>query len=246
MAKTKILVVEDNSIVAERLREILSRMNYDVPAIAVSSDSAIKEAEKHMPDLVLMDIKLKGDMDGIEAAEEIRRRFNIPIIFTTAYVDDKLLKRAKVTGPYGYVMKPLDEKILKINIEISLYRAKIENEMKETNKFLQNILNSSSHVSIIVTDVKHNILYWNTGAENILGYKAEEMVNRKKIDILYLDEDLENKIREIRSSVINDKKSVNCDIREKTKDGCIVWINMTLTPRFDEKGCVMGILVSLT
>lgn len=242
MAKTKILVVEDNGIMAEQLQQILKRMNYDVPATADSGAGALKEAEKHSPDLVLMDIKLKGDMDGIETAEAIRRRFNVPVIFTTAYVDDKLLKRAKVTEPYGYVMKPFDEKVLKTNIEISLYKAKIDDELKKANKFLQNILDSSSHVSIIVTDVKHNILYWNTGAENILGYKAEEMVNRKKIDALYLDEDLENEIKEIRSDVIDNKKSVNCDIREKTKDGRIIWVNMTLTPRFDEKGCVTGIL----
>lgn len=117
------------------------------------------------------------------------------------------------------------------------------NALRETKKLLQNILESSSSISIISTDLDRNILYWNTGAENILGYKAEEIVGRHKIDILYPDEgDTKRIVEEIRSYVSHSKKGTNREIEEVAKDGRTLWMNLTLTPRFDKNGHVVGIL----
>ncbi|MCF7809495.1 PAS domain S-box protein [bacterium] len=127
-------------------------------------------------------------------------------------------------------------------IQPSLHRSEIEEELRETNFFLRSILESSSSVSIISTDLDNRITYWNSGAENIFGYKAEEVVNKEKIDILYVEENSQQIIESIRSVVFAEKSGTNCEIPEVTKDGRILWIRMTLTPRFDSNGNMAGIL----
>lgn len=110
MAKTEILIVEDERITAEDIRLSLGGLGYAVTGMASSGEEAIRKAEELHPDLVLMDIVLGGDMDGIEAAKRIRARFNIPVVYLTAYADEKTLERAKVTQPFGYILKPFDDK----------------------------------------------------------------------------------------------------------------------------------------
>jgi two-component system cell cycle sensor histidine kinase/response regulator CckA len=121
-------------------------------------------------------------------------------------------------------------------------RKKLEEELLGTNKLLKNILESSSAISIVSTDLDRNVLFWNKGAENIFGYKAEEMVGREKIDILYPDDETKDEANKIRSLIVRDKKNVSKELREITKDGRTLWFNLNLSPRFDEKGNVVGIL----
>ncbi|MBN2373146.1 PAS domain S-box protein [bacterium] len=121
-------------------------------------------------------------------------------------------------------------------------RNRADEALKETNRFLENILDSSYSISIISTDLDKNILFWNKGAEEIFGYKAVEMVNRQKMDVLYSDEDTKELINGIKSLIMKNAKVLNTEIREKTKDGRTIWINLNLTPRFDEKGGVIGFL----
>jgi PAS domain S-box-containing protein len=121
-------------------------------------------------------------------------------------------------------------------------RKRSEKTLKETNKFLRNILDSSSSISIMSTDLDQNILFWNKGAENIFGYKSEEIVGIKKSDILYPGEEEKALVEDIRLLIRQNKKAITCEIREVAKDGRKLWINLNLTPRFDEKGNVIGIL----
>ena len=121
-------------------------------------------------------------------------------------------------------------------------RERAEEGLNETNKFLKNILDSSSSISIISTDTESNVLFWNKGAENLLGYKAEEMVGREKMDKLYSEDQKESLIEKARSSVLKDKKQVRCEVREITKSGREIWVDLTLTPRFNDEGQVVGIL----
>ncbi len=130
MAKARIMIVEDEWTVAEEIKMVLQSFEYTVTSMSSSGEEAIQNAEKDKPDLVRMDIVLEGRMDGIEAANEIRSRFNIPIIYLTAYADEKILERAKITKPFGYVVKPFINEDLKIAIEIALYRHKDEKERK--------------------------------------------------------------------------------------------------------------------
>ena len=128
----KILVVEDESIIALNIKKKLKSFGYTVPALATTGEEAIKMAEITFPDLILMDVRLKGEMDGIQTAGEIRKNFDIPIVYLTAYSDDEILEKAKKTKPYGYIVKPFKANDLRSNIEMALYRHEMEKNEQET------------------------------------------------------------------------------------------------------------------
>lgn len=134
MNPIKILVVEDEVIVAEDIGFRLKKLGYIVTATVASGEEAIEKVAENRPDLVLMDIVLKGDMDGVTAAEKIRNRVDIPTVFLTAYADDQTLQRAKLTNPFGYIIKPFQQNDLRVAIEIALHRHEIETKMQETLK----------------------------------------------------------------------------------------------------------------
>jgi CheY-like chemotaxis protein len=129
--KTRILVVEDESLVAEDLREMLVGFGYEVTGIAQSGEMAVKLAGEHSPDLVVMDINLSGPMDGITAGGEIRSRWKIPIIYATAFVSPSILERAKKTSPSGFIFKPYHEPCVQTSVEIALYFKRIEEMCRE-------------------------------------------------------------------------------------------------------------------
>lgn len=133
MEDIKILVVEDENIIALNIKKKLKSFGYTVPAIVSTAEDAIKMTEITFPDLILMDVMLKGEMDGVQAIEEIRKKFDIPVIYLTAYSDDEVLERAKLTQPYGYIVKPFKANDLRTNIEIALYRHKMEKSTGKKN-----------------------------------------------------------------------------------------------------------------
>ncbi|MBU3916597.1 response regulator [bacterium] len=122
MEKTKILIVEDESIIAMDIESSLKRLGYEVTSIVNTGEKADKKAASDKPDIVLMDIRIKGEMDGIEAAEVIRLKYGIPVVFLTAHLDEEKIQRAKLTMPFGYILKPIQEKDLKVTIEMALSR----------------------------------------------------------------------------------------------------------------------------
>jgi two-component system, response regulator PdtaR len=128
MENIKIFIVEDESILALGLKKKLEKLGYTVTDIAASGEETIDKIAKNTPDLILMDIVIKGDMDGIETAEKLKESLSIPVIYLTAYADDEILKRAARTEPYGYILKPYKDKELKANIEMAIYRKKSEKE----------------------------------------------------------------------------------------------------------------------
>jgi len=131
MAKTRILVVEDDGASAKLAEMWLKSLGYAVPAVISSGKEAIKKAGEVHPDLVLMDIRLKGDMDGVQAAGEIHARFNIPVVYLTAYADNEILQRAKINEPYGYILKPFEKIELRTAIELALYKHKMDSKLLE-------------------------------------------------------------------------------------------------------------------
>ncbi len=134
MEKAKILVVEDEGVLAKGIERKMTALGYIVTGIAFSGEEAILMAEQERPDLVLMDIKLDGEMDGVEAARHIRERFDIPVVYLTAFSDKETIRRAKITEPYGYVLKPVNEREIHCNIEIALYRHNIKTELLRKEK----------------------------------------------------------------------------------------------------------------
>jgi two-component system cell cycle sensor histidine kinase/response regulator CckA len=137
MTKAQILVVEDEGIVALNIQSGLESLGYDVPVVVDSGEEAVEEAERTRPDLVLMDIMLAGELDGVEAAEQIRERFNIPVIYLTAYADEDTLRRARIAEPFGYLLKPFEERELHTTIEIALYRHKAEESLRRAHDELE-------------------------------------------------------------------------------------------------------------
>nr|NQU89413.1 response regulator [Bacteroidota bacterium] len=141
MSKLKILVVEDEFLVAADIEESLESLGYIVQNAVPTGSAAIAEVEKNLPDIILMDIMLKGDMTGIEAATQIRQRHNVPIIYLTANADISTIEKAKISLPYGYIIKPFTEKDLQTNIEIARFkfesdlRSKMESD--QYNRFFQ-------------------------------------------------------------------------------------------------------------
>lgn len=134
---TRILVVEDEVIIARELQSRLQELDYDVPDIAVSGEEAIEKAERLQPDLVLMDIHLKGAMDGIGAAEALQVERAVPVVYLTAYADDETVRRARLTGPFGYLLKPFQTKELQTTIEMALYKHEMEMKLRRAHAQLQ-------------------------------------------------------------------------------------------------------------
>ena len=125
MSDKRILIVEDDAIVAMTIEDSLHEMGYSIAGLAANADDAIRIAAEKKPDLILMDIRIQGDRDGIEAASEIARSQNIPIIYLTAYSDDETIRRAAKTQPYGFLTKPFRQKEMYSTIEIALYKHRI-------------------------------------------------------------------------------------------------------------------------
>ncbi|AFY35803.1 response regulator transcription factor [Calothrix sp. PCC 7507] len=126
MASARMLIVEDEILVAREIESHLHRMGYEVVGIAVTTNTVVQQVTESMPDLVLMDINLQGSQDGIKLAEEIGDRFQIPVIYITAYFDDNTLEQAKQTNPFGYVLKPFTQQDLRVAIELALCRWQME------------------------------------------------------------------------------------------------------------------------
>jgi CheY-like chemotaxis protein len=136
MEKPAIFIVEDEAIVADDIKETLKNLGYNVTGIAKSGEIALEKVRDTKPDLILMDIHLAGQIDGVETAGKIHVLYDIPVIYLTAYADKILLDRAKVTEPYGYIIKPYDERELHSIIEMALYKHRIEHEVKKRDAVL--------------------------------------------------------------------------------------------------------------
>ena len=149
MSKTNILIVEDEGIVAKDLQNCLKKLGYNVVGICSNGEESIKAVDSLRPNLVLMDIMLKGDLSGIEAAEQIRLQFNIPIIYLTAYADEDTLDRAKITEPSGYIIKPFKEIDLHTSIEMAIYKHGKDSEVRKERDFLYALVENKESNDII-------------------------------------------------------------------------------------------------
>jgi len=177
MKGSRILIVEDERITALDIKYRLEDSGYVVTGIASSGKAAIESAEETKPDVVLMDIMIEGDMDGTQAALHIHDRFNIPVIFLTAYADEDTLRKAKIAEPFGYILKPFEDKDLQTNIEITLYKHRVEQELREKEAWVSAILKSMAD-AVIATDVSGTIRHLNPTAEILTGWKEYEAVGK--------------------------------------------------------------------
>lgn len=171
MTRTAVLIVEDESIVALGLQDRLERLGYDVAGIVDSGESAVIRAVEHRPDIILMDINLAGEMDGVAAAAEIRSLTNIPIIYLTAFNDDETVKRAAFTEPMNYLHKPCQDRDIRTAVEMALFKHAAERERRRSEQQYSATVRSIAD-AIITTDAEGRILLLNPAAERITGWRT--------------------------------------------------------------------------
>lgn len=224
----QILVVEDEIIVAENIRRRLEKMGYSVPVTVPSGEMAVRKAEENKPDIVLMDIVLQGGMDGVEAADRIRERFNIPVVYLTAYSDDKTLQRAKITEPFGYVIKPFKERELQIAIEIALFKHEMEKKLKESKEWLLITLKSLTD-GVIATDPEGCVQLINPAAQSMTGWNPEEAQGKPLRDIF---------------NITSEKTDSAIQTLLIAKDGTRIPIETGNDSIRDDEGNVIGIVVT--
>ncbi|MFZ2169669.1 MAG: EAL domain-containing protein [Methylococcaceae bacterium] len=173
MSATKIMIVEDEGIIAMDIRNQLVGFGYEVVATAFSGEQAVTLATQLRPELVMMDIVLKGSMDGIEAAQTIMESLHIPVIFLTAYSDPATIQRVKATGAYGYLIKPFRSDELHASIEVVLYKHQLELKLKESEQWFAKTLHCISD-AVIATDLEGRIQFMNSVAEKALAWRMEQ------------------------------------------------------------------------
>jgi PAS domain S-box-containing protein len=243
----RVLLIEDNPGYADVIRIMLEKVRdarFDVVVVKRLSEG-LESLRDGTIDVVLVDLKLP-DSQGIDTFDNVYAQApDAPIIVLTVTDNDELALEAVQKGAQDYLVKDqVDATLLVRAIRYAIERKRVEETLQETNLFLQNILDSSFAISIVYTDLAGNILYWNKGAENIFGYTTQDIIGRHKAEILYPenDEETKKKIEEIKSFIVANKQGTSCEVREVTKDGGTLWVNLNLTPRFDEDGQVVGIL----
>jgi len=245
MAEVRILIVEDEGIEALDLEYRLESMGYAIQGIVATGEEAVDKAEELRPDLILMDIMLQGEIDGVTAAERIRARLDIPVIFLTAYADEKTLQRAKITEPYGYLVKPFQERELYITIDMALYKHRMERKLKERERFLFTTLRSIGD-AVIATDEHGLITFMNPVAEGLMGLTLTEVRDQKLVEIF---------------NIINksSRLPVENPITRVLREGCVVGLaNHTIliasngkeipiddsaAPIKDDRGNIIGVVL---
>jgi PAS domain S-box-containing protein len=231
MADFKILLVEDESIESMDIKRTLESFGYEVPYIASSSEEAVEKALEIMPDLILIDIILKGEIDGIETVSKIKD-LNIPIIYLTAHSEESTIKRVKLTEPYGYIIKPYDRTELKYAIELAIYKNKMEEKLKTSEKLYRGII-ETTHEGVAISDPEGCFTYVNSRFEDMIGFKKEELIGH---DILeFMDDDQKPLIKNSRKRIHNGEKfEIQCKFQRK--DGSILWTVAQSSPLYDDNG----------
>lgn len=241
MNNVNILVVEDESLVAKDIQNRLKKFGYTVPMIVASGEEAIEKATEFCPDLVLMDIQLKGKIDGIEAAQEIYASCNIPVIYLTANADDSTLERAKETNPSGYILKPFKEKELKTTIEITLAKHRLERKLKYSEQWLTTVLKSIGD-AVITSDRTGAITFMNPIAEVLTGWRQGDAFGKDVTEVFNITH-AENRTK-IESPIIRARQEGTIvGIPEAiliNKNGIEIPIDDSAALIKDDKGNILG------
>jgi len=233
--RKKILLIEDEVIVGSDIKQVLEYRGYIVSDVISTGEKALKTADKFKPDLALMDIKLAGDMDGIETAKHIRKRYDVPIVYLTALGDEKTFQRARQTEPFGYIYKPAEEKDLVATVETALYKHKIQKELTASERKFR-LLFEMSKEAIYISDREPKIQEANPAFLEMFGYSLDEI---KKIDVTELYKNPKERMRiqkEIESKVFIKDYPAELKRKDSTVMDCLI----TATVRWDASDRVLG------
>jgi PAS domain S-box-containing protein len=245
MVNPKILIVEDDDIVAKDLQERLRNFGYDVVGFASTGEEAAKKVSATLPDLVLMDVHLKGEKDGIETASVLQSQHGIAVVYLSDDVDTDTLKRASKTEPFGYILKPFDERELRATIEMAFYRKELERRFKENEKWYGTTLRSIGE-AVISTDARGSIKFMNTAAESLTGWKMNEALGEDLLKVFRIKDKL------VKSSSINPvdqilKNRITAVLKYRSilisREGKELPIEESASPIKDELGNTIGVVL---
>lgn len=187
MTGYSILVVEDEKLLAREVQDILRRMEYEVKGTATTGEEAVRKAGELRPSIVLMDVVLSGVLDGIQAAEQITRLYDIPVVYTTAHADERTLQRIRQTSPFGCVYKPVRDRELRAAIEFALDRHELERQLRESQHWLAATFRSISE-AVIATDPQGRVKFMSGMAEALTEMHQEQAIGRELPEILPLQD----------------------------------------------------------
>ncbi|MCE5214207.1 MAG: PAS domain S-box protein, partial [Methanobacterium sp.] len=233
--KSRILIVEDGMIEATNFEQLLKSSGYDVVGIASTGEDAITKADILKPDLVLMDIILKGDIDGIDAAEQIKDYLDIPVVYLSTHSEKSTVKRAKLTYPYGYIIKPVNIAELSNTIELALSKHQMEKKLKESEERYRNIVETTNEGVAIESDFK--IVFINQRMCDLLGYTEEELLDHNIFELVIdtYEFDFENDYNKLKKG-----KKFNFTSKLRRKDGYFIFTLTKLSPLYDDQGNYYG------
>jgi PAS domain S-box-containing protein len=241
MEPASILIVEDEPIVAKDIQLSLQRLGYRVPATATSGEEAIRKAGDTHPDLILMDIVLKGKMDGIETALQIQRKQDVPVVYLTAYADSHTLNRAKVGSPAGYMLKPYQANELRTTIELALHRAQHDRHLRARLRWIAATVRCIGD-SIVTTDRAGRVTYMNPAAETCTGWSQEEAAGTSVTGLMGCHED--GRAQQVENPVIWAMAQARVVTIEAatllSKDGTPRAVRYSVAPVADDSGIVSG------
>jgi len=175
--ETLIFIVEDDPIIGNHLHRLLVEFGYQVAGPVTRGEDAVTQVIQCHPNLILMDITLEGEMDGIQAAEKIRSLYDVPIVYLTAYTDQKTLQRAKITDPFGYLIKPFDERGLQTCIEMALSKHHLENEIRKSEVKFRTLVENIGE-GILIVDQNEVITFANPAATEIFNIGKKGLTGR--------------------------------------------------------------------
>ncbi len=246
MSKNNILIVEDEKLVAMDIEERLFTLGYTVVGRLSTGEEVIKRIDKIHPDLILMDIKLKGKIDGIKTAVKLKQSYDIPVIYLTAYADSNMISRAKKTQPDGYLLKPFNDNDLFSVIETAMYRHRMAKKLKQAKKvaekrqrYLEAVLYNTPN-AVITGDENHRIVEWNSGAEALFGYKKEETIGKYLDDLITIPE-IKDEAKKISDTILKGEDITQKETIRYRKDGIPVNVIVAVSPIKREKE-LMGVV----
>jgi PAS domain S-box-containing protein len=242
LGKARIMVVEDEGVVALQIKDTLENLGYDVPAVALSGEEAVSKIAGTEPDLVLMDIHLKGELSGIQAARRIHNSLEVPVVYLTAYSDAETLEMAELTEPYGYVLKPFEEKSLHAVIQMALFKSRRIRVDQESQLWVSAIPSSLSE-AVVICDSKGQVKFANLAAESLLGLKKEEVFEKRLYEVVNLVDSLsKEKVKIPVSEPLLEGRSVMRSFNLVASDGKETPVEFSASPLRSIEGTLFGIL----
>jgi PAS domain S-box-containing protein len=244
MDTIEILVVEDEGVVALDIQARLTKLGYAVPAVADTGEEAVWKAAEMRPDLVLMDIRLKGEMDGVEAAKRIRADLDIPVVYLTAYADETTVQRAIVSEPFGYLRKPIVERELQTTIDIALHKHSMEQKLRESERWLSTTLSSIGD-AVIATDTQGRVQFINPAAEALTGWQKLGILGRDADQVCtLLNRTTRTPIECTVTRVLREGEATSLgeDILLVTMDKREISVEQNAAPIRDDQGQINGVV----